>query len=395
VVALSLVGEELWISNPPLDGIASGTPVASENGEFVFLTHNSESKTVGHFTILEAGNNGTEFLSQPNVAGPFGSPGIYHSPEEGYYAGGENNRNDIIVWSIQPKPDDETVGAGATFAFQFPVGFTGDADGLNFTLLGTNARDFQAVQKPVLTNKGRSMYWGTSRSQFRCWVGQEGFDRYRFSQPRYATVGFSRGTPPKQAIFASLALSNDPEQPYVFGGSASTEFVRLNFDYSEELSISTSSVIHTQARVTPDDLYVYYVEFNGQLHQASVDDLMDTWMYDFRVPVEGEFALNADGTVLYIADVTGLISALRVADPPSEAPSVAPSKVPSSAPTPNPTNFPTVEPSSSPIKSPTPAPFTHKPNKAPTPTSGAPSLRAVVAPLLLAIVAMAVVVVAI
>jgi hypothetical protein len=39
MVAVSLLGEMLWISDG-FDGIASGTPVVSQDGGYIFLTHN-------------------------------------------------------------------------------------------------------------------------------------------------------------------------------------------------------------------------------------------------------------------------------------------------------------------------------------------------------------------
>lgn len=348
-----MFGDELWVSED-LEGIVSGTPVVSEDGNNVFLTHNSDDGTVGHFTILDGLSGGT-FHTEKNNDAPFAPPGIHYAPREGYYDGGENNRNDVIVWSVQPKPDDETVGPGATFAFQFPIVFPGNAGDVGYTQLGTDVRDFQAIQKPVFTNEGRSMYWGTSRSQFRCWIGEEGLNRYRYSRPRTANIGFSRGSPAMQAVFAPLALSNRNTSLFLFGGTAANEFVRLNFDFSNEVLIGTVGLVKTEAHVSPDDAYVYYVEFNGNLHQASTEDLMDSWVLDIRVPVEGEFALSKDGTILYIADVTGHVQALRVADIPTEAPSDAPTDLPTTAPSGSPTAMPSDAPSSRASYHPTPS----------------------------------------
>jgi hypothetical protein len=314
---------------------------------------------VGHFTILD-GPTGEIFHAQKNKDAPFAPPGIHHGPAEGYYDGGENNRNDILLWSVQPKPDDNAVGSGMTFAFQFPIGFVGDANDVGYTVLGDAVRDFQAIQKPVFTNDGRTVYWGTTRSQFRCWVGEEGKNRYRFSRPSTANLGFSRGTPASQAVFAPLALTNSKEELFLFGGTAAAEFVRLNADLTDELLVATTGLVSTEALVSPDDFYVYYVEFNGFLHQASTEDLMDSWVYDLRIPVEGESALRKDGTMLYIADVTGSIHALRVADLPSEAPSVAPTEAPSVAATALPTK---ISPAPS---SPPKAARTTKPTSSPT-----------------------------
>jgi hypothetical protein len=327
-------GEELWVSEL-LQGLPSGTPKVSKEGGYVFVTHNSNSEAVGHFTVLNAAQNGATFFSQTNDNAPFSPLGIYHSPKEGYYTGGENNRNDVLVWSVQPKPDDLNVGEGATFGFQFPIGFLGEPNNLSYISLG-QALDFQAIAPPVFANGGLSLYWGTTRSQFRAWVGQEGFNRYRFNFPRTASASFTRGRLAMQAVYAPLALSDDSSKPFAFGGTAAEEFVRLNFDFSEQLKVATSSLVKTEARISPDNLYVYYVEFYGKIHQARFDDLSDNWVHDLQVPVDSEFALSADGSTLYIADVTGRLSAFRVANTPSLSLTLSPTGTR--------TNFPTTSP---------------------------------------------------
>jgi hypothetical protein len=372
VVAVSLLGEMLWISDR-FDGIASGTPVASEDGGYIFLTYNSGSGTVGHFAVLDANSNGAEFHSQENSEAPFAPPGIFHAPEEGYYDGGQNNRNDIIIWSLTSTKNVTGVGDGAYYAFQFPIGFTGSADGIAYIQLGQEIRDFQAIAKPVVTNGGRSMYWGGTRSFFFAWVGEEGFDRYRFNRDRTAGTGFARGKPKSQAVYATPALSSDPLEPLIFGGSAANEFVRLNHNFTETLLVATSSIILAEARLSPDDSVVYYVEFNGQIHQASTGDLMDMWMFDLEIPVEGEFALKADGTILYIADIAGFIHTFRLADHPSDAPSFGPTSQPTASPSTLPSSAPSLRPVAQPTPRPTPRPtiivesFVPLPTAEPTP----------------------------
>ena len=372
VAAASLTGEHLWASEK-LDGLPCGTPVVSSDGQYVFLTHNSNSSTVGHFTILDGNNSGAIFHNETNSTSPFAPLGIFHSPDEGYYDGGQSNTNDILVWSVQPKPNDTSVGPGATFVFQFPRGFPAVAGvSVGSALLGTDVKNFQAITRPVITNRGRSMYWGVTRSQMRAWVGEAGQTRYWFNRPTTAQASLSRGSPPMQAVFAPVALTSDISQPVIFGGSASTEFARLNYNFSDVLVVKTTSLVKTEARVSPDDSVVYYVEYNGILHQASTADLMDTWVYDLKIPIEGEFALKTDGTTLYIADVTGYITAFRVADTPTEAPSKSPSRGPTLAPSATPSRAPENAPSPRPTlrlsstSSPSKSPLTSSPSVAPT-----------------------------
>ena len=169
VIALTLDGQELWKSSQ-LEGVGSGTPVSSASGEQVFLTHNSNFGSTGHFTVLLASMGGQTLFSQQNTTNPFSPVGVYHNPAEGYYDGGEGNTNDIVLWSFQPKPGDSSVGVGATFAFQLPIAYP-DKNPTSYILLGAEPRNFQSIVKPVITNEGRSAYFGTSRSGYSCWVG--------------------------------------------------------------------------------------------------------------------------------------------------------------------------------------------------------------------------------
>lgn len=347
-------GQELWVS-PSLQGLSSGTPVVSSDGAYVFLTYNSDGGTVGHFAILD-GANGDIFFEQSYNDAPFAPLGIFHNPAEGYYDGGKSNRNDIMVWSVQPKPTDNVVGPGITFAFQFPIGFAaGGVTGLSYTRLGEDIKDFQAIQKPVFADEGRSLYWGTSRSQFWCWVGEQGIDRYRFNRARTSLIGFTRGIPAMQAVFAPLALSKDPANRLVFGGTAATEFVKMSANFTDNTVVRTGALVKSTAHVSPDDAFVYYLETDGILHQASTLDLSDEWILNLGGTTEGEFALNNDGTMLYVADASGLLQALRVGDVPTEEPSSSPSSLPTSGPSLRPTTGRTTFPSGSPVAA-TPAP---------------------------------------
>jgi hypothetical protein len=229
-------GNKLWTS-PMLAGIPSGTPVVSNDGEYVFLTHNANFATVGYFSTLWAGpGNGALFYSMSNETSAFGAVGIFHNPSEGYYDGanGVNNRNDMIMWCQQPKPEDATIDDGAMFGFQFPVGFTGiNASDIGYFQLGDEPRDFQSDKPPVITNEGRSAYWGVSRSGYWAWVGEGTNGRGKFNRGPTNTVGFTRNEPiPGQPVFATPALSSDTAAPVIFGGSAGLEFIRLSSDYN-------------------------------------------------------------------------------------------------------------------------------------------------------------------
>ena len=334
VIALSMDGNELWVSDR-MEGIPAGTPVISDDGEYVFLTHNAAVSTIGYFSILWAVDSGALFLSMSDESNPFAPPGIYHSPAEGYYDGeaGVDNTNDIIMWSVTMKPGDMVVGEGATFAFQFPKNSSDPSDG--YVLLGDEPRTFQATTPPVITNNGRSAYWSVSKSGYTAWVGEEGLNRFKFSRAPRFTSGFERNKDwPGTACFAAPALSSDEEQPVAFGGSAHTEFVRVSFDFAEETTLLVGSHIMAKAIVDPEDRAVYYAESSGLIHQANFNDISDMFTHDMGFPVEGEIALSPEGDLLYVATSNGAITALQLSNiPATSEPSIMPSDEPSSYPT--------------------------------------------------------------
>jgi hypothetical protein len=384
-------GNELW-GSVALEGVAAGSPVCSSDDDkgYVFLTTNSESGTVGNFFVLSAASGGAEFYKMSNMTSPFSPPGIYHSPDEGHYMEGKDNTNDIIVWSVAPKPDDDQIGSGEIFGFQFPVGFseTSTGEDVSYIQLGSLLRDFQTNTPPVLTNFGRSMFWGVSRSSFRAWVGSDsspGLDRYRFDgAPRFRKkFEFNedfRGEP----VFATPALSSDPLEPFMFGGSSSTQFVKQSWDFDviEEVVITTSSLVKTSAKINTEDTFVYYIESaNGRVHQAAFDDLSDRFTINLNFEVEGEFALSENGSVLYVASTNGNITALLLSElPETPSPTASPTVTASVAPTIAPTAAPTKAPTAAPTMAPTAVP-TVAPTPVPTvaPTTMAPVTIAVVA----------------
>jgi len=198
--------------------------------------------------------------------------------------------------------------------------------------MGSFERNFQSLTAPVMTSDGLRAYWGVSRSGFRGWTPK------RFSRARSATVGFTRNEDfPGQPVWAVPTLSNDGPTPTIFGGSAAREFVRMNFDFSEQLVVPTSGYVKTKALVDGDERAVYYVESDtGTLHQANFDDLTDLWNLPVNFSVDGEMAITPSSDGVIVADKRGVITALKVAeivttDSPSLMPSDGPSMMPSSS----------------------------------------------------------------
>jgi hypothetical protein len=342
VIALSLEGDFLWMSIP-LEGAAAGSPVISLDGRYVYLTHNSNAMSVGHFSVLDTlGATKDEGIfplySEFNVTNPFTPPGIFHKPEEGYYDGGQGNTNDIVLWGHAPNPADARVGNGASFVFQFPVNYVPNvaiarqADGGNdrgededvpvplyWYILGDNSKDWQAVSAPVITNYGRSLYWSVTRSQFRSWVGRAGSNSARFNRIKTNAPSFARGIPRYAPCPNTPALSSHPTQPMIFAGTASTQFVKMDYLMTQETAVirNTTSMVRNRAIVSPDDQFVYFTEFSGVLHQASTVDLKDSWDISDIQAVDGEFALTSDGSMIIIGDVTGKVYFYRVAVKPT------------------------------------------------------------------------------
>jgi outer membrane protein assembly factor BamB len=382
VIALDMGGNMLWTSLR-LEGVAAGSPVVSDDGNYVFLTHNADLKSKGYFSALWAASSGTTFYSMSNETAPFAPLGIFHNPVEGFYDGGNGlgNTNDIIMWANAVNPVATSISKGSTFVFQFPVGFADDPqDGVGYLLLGDIQRDFLVETAPVITNQGRSVYYSASRSNFVCWVGEDLLPREYFSRfPREVAADFDRNLDfAGEPVFASPALSSDSAQPTIFGGSAHTQFVRLDYDFSNTRSVLTNSHIMAEAKVDPGDRTVYFVESAGLLHSVDFDNIQDIWTYDVGFTVEADMAMSKDGSILYIGDARGMITAVQVTEiaptpaptsnptaTASESPSSAPS-VPTDSPTATPTGSPSASPTGSPSATPTGSPI------APLPTSEAP-----------------------
>ena len=341
-------GNEVWVSDD-LEGVATGCPQVSTDGAYVYLTHNADDLSNGYFTILD-GTTGTVFYggssgeAGDDPTNAYRPIGIFHSPQEGNYdpitsgspvSEGEFNTNDMLMWSQTPKPTDAAISNGNLYAFQFPRDFIGNASDVSYFQMGNFERDFQALTAPVMTNNGMSAYWAVSRSGFRGWTPK------RFSRARTVTVGFSRNDDfPGQPVWAPPALSNDGPEPTIFGGSAAKEFVRMSYDFSEQIVVPTVGYVKTMALVDGDDRAVYYVESNtGTLHQANFNDLTDLWNQAMNFSVDGEMALTPRSDVLLVADTRGVITAFQVADIPITE---APSSLPSDGPSMEPSNVPTI-----------------------------------------------------
>eukprot|EP00980_Cylindrotheca_fusiformis_P005427 scaffold1157_cov122-Cylindrotheca_fusiformis.AAC.19 len=357
VVAVGMDGTKLYES-PELAGLNAGTPVISNDGNYVFLTHNSGDRQTGYFTILT--DSLEVVVTQPHSNGPFAPPGIYHSPAEGFYdpitegstlADGTGNTNDIIMWSLTLTDFTPPVDEGQLFGFQFQPGFEANPSLAEYFPIGGNDRAFRTITPPLITNQGRSAFWPASRSQYFCFIGKEGMDRARFNKGPNIKEDFG-GTRnsdfPGQPIWSLPAIFDAGNETVVFGGTAVPEFFRMNIgfnsedDFEVEWSVNkkqTSTFIYAAPALDPMQRAVYYVESDGAVgtvHQANIETLDDLWAAPLTIEngVSSEIALNKDGTVLYVVSNDGLLEAFIVAE---GAPTASPSQAPA---VPQPTNEP-------------------------------------------------------
>jgi hypothetical protein len=324
----STTNATIWESSP-LEGACSGTPKISSDGDYIFLTHNLV--TVGHFTILFSNKNAALY-SQLNPNQPYSPPGIYHKPLEGRYKGGQNNSNDMLAFAFAPYPSEDGVGISATFGFQFPIGFNGTPPAGGFGVVSMRNTTFQSTSAPLLANKGYNLYFSASRSTFTSWVGAPGNDTGLFDQEKTASVEFTRGAPTQTAPFNTLAKSSNDTSPMLFGGTASEEFIALTFAGETMWKIATTFTIKSEARVSPDDLRVYFVESNGRVHSRNTKDGSRNWdalVTSSNTSVLSEIALDELGEVLYIGDTSGNVYAWKVANATPGFPSAVPSSAPS------------------------------------------------------------------
>ena len=369
--ALSVeTGEEVWASET-LEGSCSGTPVVSKNGEYVFINHNLLAS--GTFTVLQADANGATLFSYVDKIQPFGPLGIHYHPNEGYYLGGQMNDNDILIWAYRPSINSTTVGTGMTFAFQFPMGFTGDSTTLAVKSLG--AVTWQAITAPSIFNNGYSMMWGVSRSEYRVWNGNFGLSASRFDKASTGSAEFPRGDPKSQPVYTALELSSNPTEPMAFGGTSSNQFVAFNSFLKEMWRINTTFPVFAEARISPDDSVVYFVEQNGRAYAVDVSSGKIMWSSLLGgTPVTANFAQSKSGKYLYINNQAGILQAWKVADAASPVPSYSPSGP--LVETSNPSQVPTTQPVSPTAKlTPTLIPSLGSKTLAPSllPTKGSPT----------------------
>ena len=308
IIGLSTSGTKLFESEP-LPGVQSGTPVPSWDGRFVYMNSNVGG-TTGYFSIIDtaqlvsASTPLAPIYQQSNSTNPFSPLGYYHRPVRGNYyrPGSRLNYNDMLVWGFETAMNQTVVGTGQIFGFQLPT----DGNPLEYFLLGA-AQGFQSSTPPVLTNGGLSMYWSTTRGQTMCWVNQQ------FDHSRTNFFGFARGSPAYIGARAPPTLASDAEFPKLFGPGASASIWSANAYLNVTNEVKVAAVVSSRVAISPDHSYVYYADQSGGVGALTFDTLNTSWTLQNSNPIEADIALSTDGTMLFIGDTTGLISAYTVA----------------------------------------------------------------------------------
>ena len=296
---------------------------------------------------------------------------------------GTGNTNDLVIFASTAFPDETGVDSGSLFAFQLPL-----LDAEPTVNVIHNSSSWYSFSPPKLSNFGYSMYMTVSRNQFRAWIGSAGDKNNQFHKASTANVEFARGKPAWLAPAASVALSSSPTEPMVFGGTSANLMVGLTYDMQQMWAVNSSSSILVEAKVSPQDDRVYWVEENSKVHSSNALTGEDFWVTQISsIPVRSSFALSSDGSTLYLADFAGNVIAWTVAFPPSSSPTVKASEVPSASPSTVPTTVmpttiasgsPSTSPSATATLAPSTAPISVSPTTEPTvatASSASPTLR--------------------
>jgi hypothetical protein len=315
-----------------MQGVTAGTPVTTENGQYILATHNVDGAQ-GFFSVFDISFPSAPFFSYSSTTvlnEPFGAIGYYWSPIEGNFPGGELNTNDVFIWSFNTNLNlnNGTVGTPGVFAFQLP---TNPMAPPNVTLV-VGDRDYQSKLPPILTDGGLSMYWSLSRSRVYAWVG-DGSGRLDFTTNGIANVFYDRGVPPSSAADAPPTLSNaNGTAGFIVGPTASNQIFRLDRNFSDTpgTTVPTAAVITSRLLVSPDDMFVYYASPapDSTLYQLDSTTLATVWALPLSGGISGDIAMTINGARVIVADISGAVTAFTVATAEPETPIAAPAPTP-------------------------------------------------------------------
>lgn len=206
VICVNNKAEMLWSTE--IEGKASGKPIISKFGRFVYVNHNVfddvKNATVGHFTILDGENNGRVHFTEavdvfPHARGEWGE---WHVRRIDQYFGGSPYGP---ISMINPKDDRDILffaenardGYGSEGALhRVRVKKTGQVESIVVNV----THGYSASAAPLVAEDGKQVYLATAKSTLVGWmnVGRKGVeekDQWKVQldlSSRNKTTGMSR-----------------------------------------------------------------------------------------------------------------------------------------------------------------------------------------------------------
>lgn len=334
----------MW-SSPALEGACEGTPHYTSDGAYVFVTHNSNGGTVGHFSVLDTAADASVLYTyvQANPFAPFAFnrdnfPG-------GSYGAGAGNTNDLAIWGFQPRPGAASGEQGSAFAFQMPASTSLSGPSVTKIL---NVTSWRHTAPPLVAARGQQLYWFISRSKVRAWI------EARFSAGADGEYGFDRGNPPFKAAPYTPVLNDILNPTVTCGGPANEQFTCFSTvpvanatnALTELWSVSTGTgLVYGDPLMSTGGNRVYWTDTAGIVKAADPVTGAAGWTTATGLNIQANPELSSDGARFFFAGTGGAISAWQVAEG-SLPPVALPPRDPTA--TPAPTAVPTVMPSASP-----------------------------------------------
>lgn len=330
-----------------LNGVVVGKPVASNDGDKIYVVHNvpnnnyasSSSPTRGQVSVIDAGRSNpivTASLSALNQPGPFGPPtGATISSggkvqdvivvAEAWDSGYSTTKG--MVYMMRPSSLYDTFSGQGNDAYQLQM--------ISDLSVSSSAR-------PFLTADGTDVFVGTAGAGL---IAISGGSNNNFSPSWTVQLDTNKGNA-SQPLMVAPMLSSDESYAYQVG--ASTQMYCLETKSGKTVWKSEGAfrgAISTEPRLVemiPDEPKVYVIEgMNGKVrqHDALTGDI--DWSFDCsnlggvscNDAVQADFSVSPSGNYLYYGDIFGKIVALEIASfrPATPEPTPEPTAVPTKA----------------------------------------------------------------
>jgi hypothetical protein len=358
-------GDDVWTSDP-LDGVCEGSAHATSDGLNVFVIHNTENGTLGHFTVLD--ETGAVYYTYDDTVGPYAPMGFYPDPSPGgNFPNGTGNTNSFAIWGYKPTPGATDAERSGTLAFQMPIS-TIVASPTVTVLINATLLDWRSTAPPLLAAMGQEMFWSVTSSQLKGWTNTT------FVNGPNGGANFGRGLPVWVAAPYTPAVNDIDAPTIVCGGSANSSFSCMEPTVSELFYTPSFTNDITPGLIYADPFFstagdrVYFFDNAGIFHSINPTDGSVFFNASTGVSIQANAAMTSDGAYIFFGDTTGNILAWQIAEstlsevtsPPGSSGGGGETESPSSE-------------SSSPNMTPTPD-GPSSPTSAPGPTSGAVSM---------------------